>query len=62
MRKSVGKVGADTSEAVKAAVGGAMDAATSIGGDGAQKVRDALLSATALPRDVIESVLKGDNK
>jgi hypothetical protein len=54
-------MGADTSEAAKAAVGGTLDAATSIGGDATQTIRDALLSAAALPRDVIEAALKGSD-
>ncbi len=36
-----------------------MDAATSVGSEAVGTVRNALLSAAALPRDVIEAALKG---
>ena len=56
---AAGEVGADTAEAAKSAVGGALDAATSVGGDAVSTVREALLESAALPRDVIESAIKG---
>ncbi|HEU5187982.1 MAG TPA: hypothetical protein VFT87_05795 [Candidatus Saccharimonadales bacterium] len=45
-------------------MGGALDAAAGVGGDAVGKVRKALLGSAALPRDVIESAIKGhdDNK
>ena len=55
-------VGADTAEAAKSAVGGAMNAATSVGGDAVTTVRDALVNAAALPRDVVESAIKGSEE
>ena len=36
-----------------------MDAGTSIGGDAVETIRNALLSTAALPKDVVEAVLKG---
>jgi hypothetical protein len=57
--EAAGSVGANTSDAAKRAVVGALKAADEAGGQAGKTVRDALLSAASLPRDVIEKVVKG---
>jgi uncharacterized protein YunC (DUF1805 family) len=60
--KAASDVGVDSAEAVKAAITGAIRAADEIGTEAGSAVRDALLSAASLPRDIIESTIKGSQK
>jgi len=52
------KIGIDSMKAARAAVTGAIRAADEIGSEAGTTVRNALLSASSLPRDVIK-VLQG---
>ncbi|KKU55621.1 MAG: hypothetical protein UX78_C0018G0017 [Candidatus Amesbacteria bacterium GW2011_GWA2_47_11] len=60
--ESAQTVGVDATDAATAAVSGAIRAAEKIGGQTASIVREALLGAATLPRDVVERVLKGSEE
>ena len=57
-----GKVGAGTTDVVRESVVGVIRAADDIGSEAGSVVRKALLSAAALPHDVIEAAVKGVEK
>ena len=55
-------IGVDSTKAAGAAATGVIRAANEIGTEAGTTVRNALLSASSLPRDVIESAIKGSSK